>query len=55
MHGGGADVAYFTAVDDVVKGAHDFLGGNIRIEAVDLEDVDVGAEPVNVVLVRCGS
>ena len=41
-HAGGADVADFTGLHEVVEGAHGFVDGSGAVEAVDLEEVDVG-------------
>ena len=41
-HAGGADVADFPAADQVVEGGHCFGDGDGGVEAVDLEEVDVG-------------
>ena len=40
-HRGRADVAHFSAEDEVVQCAHGFGGGDGGVEAVDLEQVDV--------------
>ena len=41
-HAGGADVADFSGFDEVVEGFHGFFDGGGGVEAVDLEQVDVG-------------
>ena len=46
-HCAGADVADLAAVNDVVEGLHDFLAGGVAVQAVDLEDVDVGTQALD--------
>lgn len=41
-HAGRADVGYFAGADEVVQGLHGFFEGRVRVEAVDLEKVQVG-------------
>jgi len=41
-HTGGADIAHFTAFDQVVESGHGFFRGSVGVESVDLEEVDVG-------------
>ena len=41
-HAGGADVADFAALDEGVERGHCFGDGDGGVEAVDLEEVDVG-------------
>ena len=40
-HAGGADVVHFAGADEVVQCEHGFFEGRVRVEAVDLEKVEV--------------
>lgn len=40
-HAGGADVVHFPGTHEVVQGLHGFLQGRVRVEAVDLQEVEV--------------
>jgi hypothetical protein len=40
-HAAGADVVHFAGTDEVVQGEHGFFEGGVRVEAVDLEEVEV--------------
>ena len=45
-HRARADVAHLASLDEVVEGLHGLLGRRVRVEAVDLVEVDVrGVEP----------
>ncbi len=45
VHGGGADVADFAGLDDVMEGFHGLFDGGFAVPAMDLVEVDVvGAE-----------
>ena len=40
-HAAGADVVHFTGADEVVEREHCFFDGRVRVEAVDLQQVEV--------------
>lgn len=40
-HAAGADVVHFAGAHEVVEGEHGFFEGRVRVEAVDLEKVEV--------------
>ena len=40
-HAGGADVVHFPGTHEVVQGLHGFFQGRVRVEAVDLQEVEV--------------
>jgi hypothetical protein len=42
-HGAGANVADPAFLNDVVEGLHDLFPGRAAVQAVDLENIDVGA------------
>ena len=42
-HGGGADIADFARLDNVIESFHDLLAGCVAVEAVDLEDLVLSA------------
>ena len=41
LHRARANVARFTARNEIVKGFHRFFGGHVGIESVDLEEIEV--------------
>jgi hypothetical protein len=40
-HAAGAEVVHFAGADEVVQGEHGFFQGGVRVEAVDLQQVEV--------------
>jgi len=40
-HAGGADVVHFSGAHEVVQSLHGFFEGRVRVEAVDLQQVEV--------------
>ena len=42
-HATGADVADFPGLNQVVQGFHCFFDGHVLVEAVNLEEIDVGS------------
>lgn len=44
-HAGRTDVPNFPRLDHIVQGAHDLLPRRRTVQAVDLQDIDVGAQP----------
>lgn len=49
-----SDIAYFAALDEVVERFHRFFDGNVGVETVDLEEVDVRCVETGEGCVDCG-
>lgn len=43
----GADISHFAAFNDVVESAHDLLARRVAVQPVNLQHVDISAEPLD--------
>lgn len=43
----GANIAHLPALNNVVKSLHDLLAGRLPVQTVDLQHIDVRAQPLN--------